>query len=89
VLKLAVGAVVGLILIGLPVAIVGLFVVSVMDRRNAKPDQKTATLPPPAAPEAEIGGGNRRGITYRRHPMAPAPPAHRSKPKRTAGSHGR
>ena len=87
--NLAVGAIVGLILIGLPAAIIGLFIASVMDRRNPKPDQKTATLSPTSVPEADTGRGNRRVITYGRHPMVPTTSADRSKPKQTAGLQGR
>jgi hypothetical protein len=87
VFNLAVGAIVGLILIGLPVAIIWLFIASVMDRRNPKPDQNTA--PSTSAPEADTGRGNRRVITYGRHPMVPATSAERAQPKQTAGLQGR
>jgi hypothetical protein len=89
VFNLVVGAIVGLILIGLPVAIIGLFIASVMDRRNLKPDQNTAISPSTSVPEADTGRGNRRVITYGWYPMVPATPADHSKPKQTAGMRGR
>jgi hypothetical protein len=89
VFNLAVGAIVGLILIGLPVAIIWLFIASVMDRRNPKPDRNAATLPSTSAPEADTGRGNRRVITYGRHPMVPVTSAEHAKPRQTAGLQGR
>ena len=83
--NLAVGGIVGLILIGLPVAIIGLFIASVMDRRNPKPDQKTAALPLIPVPEADTGRGKRRVITYGRHSTVPTTSDDRAKSKQTAG----
>lgn len=88
-LNLLIGAIVAFILIGLPLAIIGLFIASVIDRRNAKPGQKTGTVPLASTPEEETGRENRRAIIYGRHPMVPATSGDRSKPVRIAELQGR
>jgi hypothetical protein len=91
VFNFVVGAILAFILIGLPIGIVGLFVASILDRRNASPDRNSKTLPQPMAPAAEAshGGSNRRPIIYGRHLMVPTVSGERSKLTQTAELQGR
>ena len=89
--NLVVGAILVFILFGLPIGIIGLFIASILDRRNASPDRSIKTLPQPVAPAAEVshGGSNRRPIIYGRHPMVATVSGERSKLTQTAEIQGR
>ena len=81
-----VGAILALILIGLPLGIIGLFIASILDRRNAPPNRSITTLPKAAASASEVnhGGGTRRAIVYGRYPPVPTASRERFRLTRTA-----
>ena len=62
------GAFVALFFLGLPLAIIGLFIASTLDRRNSRPpDGFTASQEPPASTSAMNYASDKRRIVYGRY----------------------
>jgi hypothetical protein len=91
VLNFVAGMILALVLFGLPVAIIGLFFASVVDRRNARPDQAIMSQPKAASSASEVnnGGRNRGAIVYGRRSVAIEGSGERSKLTRAAGRRSR
>jgi hypothetical protein len=83
VLDMVIGAFVALVFLGLPLAIIGLFIASTLDRRHAKPPEGYTALrkPAPSAYAASQEGNKRRRIIYGGYSVATAP-AERYEPPR-------
>ena len=66
---MVVGAFVALIVFGLPLAIIGLFIAGILDRRNAtSPDDfKASPEPAVSASATNHGGDKRRRVIYGRY----------------------
>jgi hypothetical protein len=86
VLDMVIGAFVALVFLGLPVAIIGLFIASTLDRRHAKPPEGYTALrePKPSAYATSQEGNQRRRIIYGSYSAATAP-AERYEPTRVHG----
>src|ERR1700740_926977 len=63
---MVIGAFVALVFLGLPLAIIGLFIASTLDRRHAKPPKGYTALrdPAPSAYATSQEGNKRRRIIY-------------------------
>ena len=85
-LDMVVGAFVALIFIGLPLAIIGLFIASTLDRRHAKPPEGYTASREPAAsvPAPNKGNDKRRRIIYG-HSVVTTASAERYEPTRVHG----
>ena len=67
-LEMIVGAFVALFFLGLPLAIIGLFIASTLGRRNSRPpDGFTASQEPAASTSAMSYAGDKRRIIYGRY----------------------
>jgi hypothetical protein len=88
VFNIVVGAVIAVVLFGLPLAIIGLFIVSVLDLRNARPDQNTKTLPKAAGSEVDHSRANWRPIIYGQHPSVATASGDSSKGHTDRGASG-
>ena len=69
-LNMIVGAFVALIFLGLPLAIIGLFIASTLDRRGGRPSASFVASQElsVSAPVANHGGDRRRRIIYGQYP---------------------
>jgi hypothetical protein len=68
VLEMIVGAFVALFFLGLPLAIIGLFIASTLDRRNLRPPHSfTASQEPAASTSGMNYAGDKRRIVYGRY----------------------
>jgi hypothetical protein len=87
---MVIGAFVALVLLGLPLAIIGLFIASTLDRRHAKPPKGYTALrdPAPSAYATSQEGNKRRRIIYGGNSVAATAPVERNEPTR-ARAHGR
>jgi hypothetical protein len=83
VLNMVVGAFMALIFLGLPLAIIGLFIASILDRRGGRPPESLASSPEHLASAASYRGDRRRRIIYGKYPAGTA--AERNKPTRVHG----
>jgi hypothetical protein len=74
---MVVGAFVALIFVGLPLAIIGLYIASTLDRRNARPPEGVTAAREPSDSATNHGGEKRRHIIYarRRQPNTMSPRA--------------
>jgi hypothetical protein len=90
VLDMVIGAFVALVFLGLPLAIIGLFIASTLDRRHAKPPKGYTALrdPAPSAYATSQEGNKRRRIIYGGNSVAATAPVERNEPTR-ARAHGR
>jgi hypothetical protein len=90
VLDIVIGAFVALVFLGLPLAIIGLFIASTLDRRHAKPPKGYTALrdPAPSAYATSQEGNKRRRIIYGGNSVAATAPVERNGPTR-ARAHGR
>jgi hypothetical protein len=79
VLEMVVGAFVALIFIGLPLAIIGLFIASTLDRRHAKPPEGHTESREPAVSVSGTNQGNdkRRRVIYGRYSVVTTASAER------------
>jgi hypothetical protein len=71
VLNMVIGAFLALAFFGLPLAIIGLFIVGTLDRRGARPPEGVAAWREPSASAAVINHGDkRRRIIYGQYSVA-------------------
>ncbi len=86
-LEMVVGAFVALIVFGLPLAIIGLFIAGILDRRNATSpeDFKASPEPTVSATAMNHGGDKRRRIIYDRYSAATTVSAERHAPTHARG----
>ena len=85
-LKMVVGAFLAMIFLGLPLAIIGLFVASTLDRRKARPPERFSTSGEHAASSSAMNyGGDRRRIVYGRYSGGTTASAERKGPMRVQG----
>jgi len=75
-----IGGVVAALLLGLPLAIIGLFIVSTLDRRHAKPPKVASREPDHVLPAADEGIDRRRRVIYGRQSVVAT--AKRPEPER-------
>jgi hypothetical protein len=85
VLNMVVGAFVALLFLGLPLAIIGLFIASTLDRRNIRPPEGIAEAAEASSVGTGHAGDRRRRIVYGRSSLATAAPAERHEPARARG----
>jgi hypothetical protein len=81
------GAFLALIFLGLPLAIIGLFIASTLDRRAGRPPEDFAASRELSAPAPAIthGGDRRRRIIYGQYSVGTAASAERNQPTRVHG----
>ena len=86
-LEMVVGAFLAVIFLGLPLAIIGLFVASTLDRRKARPSERFRASGEPAALASATNHGDdrRRVIVYGLYPVVTTAPAKRKGPTRALG----
>jgi hypothetical protein len=83
VLEMIVGAFVALFFLGLPLAIIGLFIASTLDRRNSRPpDGFTASQGRAASTSAMNYAGDKRRVVYGRYSVITTAPVERYELKR-------
>jgi hypothetical protein len=85
VLNMVVGAFMALIFLGLPLAIIGLFIASTLDRRGARPPESLASSQEHSASATSLGGDRRRRIIYGQYPVGTKASAERNRPTRVHG----
>jgi hypothetical protein len=86
VLEMKVGAFVALFFLGLPLAIIGLFIASTLDRRNSRPPEGfTASQEPAASTSAMDYAGDKRRIVYGRYSVVTTATAERYELTRAHG----
>jgi hypothetical protein len=85
VLNMVVGAFVAFVLIGLPLAIIGLFIASTLERRGGRPPEGFAAESSTSASAMNHGGDRRRRIIYGRHIVGTTASAERHRPMRLHG----
>jgi hypothetical protein len=86
-LDMVIGAFVALVFLGLPLAIIGLFIASTLDRRDARaPGGYAASREPAASAHATNHGSDyRRRIIYGRYSVVTTALAARQEPTRVHG----
>lgn len=84
VLNMLVGAFMALIFVGLPLAIIGLFVASTLDRRGGRPPKGLAVSRElsAAGPVANHGSDRRRRVIYGQYSAGTTASAERNRPTR-------
>jgi hypothetical protein len=84
VLNMIVGAFMALIFLGLPLAIIGLFIASTLDRRGGRPSASFVASQElsVSAPVANHGGDRRRRIIYGQYSVGKTASAERNRPTR-------
>ncbi len=88
--NLVAGTILTLVFFGIQLAIIGLFITSILDRRTARSDQAIKTSSEAASSAFEVNGGKyRRVITYGRESSVTTATNDRSKIVRTAEFQGR
>jgi hypothetical protein len=85
VLDMVIGAFVALFFLGLPLAIIGLFIASTLDRRHARPPERFKALPEVSATATNYAGDRRRRIVYGRLLVVAPASAERHEPTRVHG----
>ena len=84
-LQMVVGAFVALIFVGLPLAIMGLYIASTLDRRNARPPEGVTAAREPSDSATNHGGEKRRHIIYGRYSVISTASAEHYEPTRAHG----
>jgi hypothetical protein len=81
VLNMIVGAFLAFVFVGLPLAIMALFIASIIDRRGARPPKGVVASaePAPSAFATSRGGDRRRRIVYGQHAVNPTAAAERGR----------
>ena len=79
-MSMVIGGVVAALFLGLPLAIIGLFVVSTLDRRQAKPPKVAPRAPAQVLPLADESIDRRRRVIYGRQSVVAT--AKRPEPER-------
>jgi hypothetical protein len=82
-LEMAVGAFVAVCFMGLPLAIIGLFIASTLDRRGTRPPEGYTVSREPSA--TNNGGDKRRRIIYGQYSVVTTASAERYGPTRAHG----
>lgn len=77
---MVIGGVVAALFLGLPLAIIGLFIVSTLDRRHGKPPKAASPEPAHVFPAADEGIDRRRRVIYGRQSVVAT--AKRHEPER-------
>jgi hypothetical protein len=85
VLNLVIGAFVALFFLGLPLAIIGLFIASTLDRRHARPPESFKASPEASATATNHAADRRRRIIYGRLSVVTPASAERHEPTRAHG----
>jgi hypothetical protein len=82
---MVVGGFVALFFLGLPLAIIGLYIASTLDRRNARPPEGVTAAREPSASATNHGGEKRRRIIYGRYSVISTASAEHYGPTRSRG----
>jgi hypothetical protein len=82
VLEMVVGALVALIVFGLPPAVIGLFIAGVLDRRQGRLDERFKASPEPTGSAMKHDSNERRRIIYGRYSVVSIQSAERLVPTR-------
>jgi hypothetical protein len=77
---MVIGGLVAALFLGLPLAIIGLFIMSTLDRRHAKPPDMASREPAHSLPAADEGSDRRRRVIYGRQSVVAT--ANRHEPRR-------
>jgi len=85
VLNMVVGAFVALLFFGLPLAIIGLFIASTLDRRDLRPPEGMAQATEASTVGTSHASDRRRRITYGRSSVATTASGERHEPARARG----
>jgi hypothetical protein len=85
VLNMVVGAFMALMFFGLPLAIIGLFIASTLDRRGGKPPKRMVSSHDYSASTTNRAGDRRRRIIYGQYPAGTRSSAERNTLTRVHG----